>query len=385
MNKFLHDFLKVSVLFFLLATIGAGCIEIQEDTSGARTDGLPRLVSGCGDKVCDDFEKTSNKCPQDCNIAAIEEQEAPKEDPTKPLYVTIVLHNEEDKQGDVIKEQIPNYDGNKELLTFYTSTLRAFGEMVSGHGAKINFGSDWTFSDGITNFDNRFYLDMENMGHEIDAHAHESSVKYHEVRQKISTAGGTPTHIASGIAENSLTEHFTYFNKYYPEFNILWGIANPGHGDGESIAGWVWRPSENDWTKHDPMSKYIYIGGGERINSFKAIKRALDSRKPDRINTYTLFVSPRDFKADIGENRIPAEFSAEKDAYDYWANRIIWWDDLLYVLEEFVETGDIKYASLSEIANIYIENEENLTPHSESIPRSTAPISTRNRAEGYIR
>ena len=44
--------------------------------------------------------------------------------------------------------------------------------MAQSHGVKINFGSDWTFSNGVENFDPTFYSDMEAMGHEIDAHAH---------------------------------------------------------------------------------------------------------------------------------------------------------------------------------------------------------------------
>jgi hypothetical protein len=373
--------IKLGVLMLFITGMGAACIQVQEDTSGAQSEGLPKLVSGCGDQVCDSFEKSSGKCPQDCD--AVAEADIAKVDPTQPLYVTIILHNEEDKQNGEIKDNVPNYDGNKELLKFYTKSLRLFGETVASHGAKINFGSDWTFSDGVKSFDNRFYLDMENMGHEIDAHAHETSVQYHEVRRKISSAGGTPTHVASGLKESNIKDHLAYLDKYYPEFNILWGVANPGHGSGESIAGWVWRPDTNNWTKHNPKGRYIYIGGGERVNSLKAIKRALDNRKPNRINTYALFVSPRDFKGDIGEERIPEEWAAEKNSNEYWANRIIWWDDFLYELDSYVSSGDIKYAGLSEITNIYIQNEESLTPHSETLPRSSAPVTTRNRAEGY--
>ncbi|MBD3281290.1 hypothetical protein GF391_00910 [Candidatus Uhrbacteria bacterium] len=369
------------LLPLFILNLGAGCIDIQEDTSGTQSENLPKLVSGCGDNVCDEFEQKSGKCPQDCDTPNKEETA----DPTEPLYLTIVLHNEEDAQNGKIKDNVPNYDGNKELLKFYTKTLRAFAEMVAGHDAKINFGSDWTFSDGVKNFDNRFYLDIENLGHEIDAHAHESQVKYHEVRRRIQAAGGTPTHVASGLKEDNLTNHFAYLDKYYPEFNILWGIASPGHGAGEPIADWVWRPDTANWTHHDPEGKYIYIGGGERVNSLAAVERAIANRKPDRINTYALFISPRDFKADPGMKRIPDEWTADKNDPSYWTNRTIWWDDLLSQLDKYKASGELQYATLSEIADIYIQNEERLTPHNGAIPRSSAPATTRSRAEGYIR
>jgi len=71
-----------------------------------------------------------------------------------PLYLTIIIHNEEDMQeGTQPKDQIPDYDGDETLMLHFTMAVRAFATMAQEHGAKINFGSDWTFSKGVASFD----------------------------------------------------------------------------------------------------------------------------------------------------------------------------------------------------------------------------------------
>ncbi|MFZ6014742.1 MAG: hypothetical protein ACOYUZ_00065 [Patescibacteria group bacterium] len=60
-------FLGALILGCILA--GAGCIEVQEDTSGMRTKDIPRPISSCGDRLCDEIEASTGSCPRDCNPA----------------------------------------------------------------------------------------------------------------------------------------------------------------------------------------------------------------------------------------------------------------------------------------------------------------------------
>ncbi|MBU0596291.1 hypothetical protein KJ567_06380, partial [Candidatus Bipolaricaulota bacterium] len=130
-----------------------------------------------------------------------------------PLYLTIVVHNEEDTgRGVVPKANIPDYDGDPALMAHFASAMRTFAQMAAGHGARINFGSDWTFSRGVALYEPSFYTDLEAMGHEVDAHAHESSVLYREVREAIVTAGGHPTAVASGMDETTIQAELAYFS-----------------------------------------------------------------------------------------------------------------------------------------------------------------------------
>jgi len=78
-----------------------------------------------------------------------------------PLYITLVIHNEEDmSRGLLPKANIPDYDGDEGLMHHFASALRAFAEMAADHGARINFGSDWTFSRGVALYEPGFYADL---------------------------------------------------------------------------------------------------------------------------------------------------------------------------------------------------------------------------------
>jgi len=302
-----------------------------------------------------------------------------------PLYLTIVVHNEEDvSRGVVPKANIPDYDGNEAIMNHFAFVMRTFAQMAQDHGAKINFGSDWTFSRGVALYEPTFYTDLEEMGHEIDAHAHESSVLYHEVREEIVRAGGYATAVASGMDETTLQEQLEYFDAYYPEFQILWGVAIPSHTGGECTAGWVWRASRDDWTRHDPNGRYIVIGHGELVNGLDAIQTAIDNREADRINTYAVFVSPREFKAAPGTVGIDDEqWIAPTDSIHYWKHRIRWWDDFLAAIDPLVDEGLVQYASLTQIAEIFVGQEDQLAFDWTQVPRSDATMRIRNIKAGY--
>jgi hypothetical protein len=308
--------------------------------------------------------------------------DAPEELP--PLYLTIVIHNEEDmSRGVVPKTNIPDYDGDEALMHHFASAMRAFAEMAADHGARINFGSDWTFSRGVARFEPTFYTDLEALGHEIDAHAHQSSVPYHEVREEIVLPGGTPTRVASGLNEEEIQDQLDDLDVTYPEFRILWGVSLPGHGAGECVAPWAWRPSHDDWTVHDPDGRYIYIGHGELVNSIVAVRQAVDGRQADRVNTIALFVSPREFLAAEGEAGIAAQWTAPTDSIHYWENLLEWWDGLLDRIDILVETGVVQYATLTEITEVFVEQEAHLDFDFGGIPRSDASMRTRNLKAGY--
>ncbi|MBU1934698.1 hypothetical protein KKF04_01455, partial [Patescibacteria group bacterium] len=283
---------------------------------------LKDQLSQCGDNICQEIEEDLGKCPEDCEQLGLPRLAGgPPSDPqreteitafTSPLYFTIVMHTEEDTGScRNPKAQIPDYDGDENLMLHFTSAMREFGEMVASHSAKINMGNDWTFSNGVEKFDPTFYTDFEAMGHEIDAHAHESCINYEGVRQAIIDAGGTPTKVASGIKEDEITEELEYLDTLSPSFQILWGVASPGHNEGEEMSSWVWRPAKDDWTQHDPNGKYIHIGHGAYTNSIESVEEAIANLQPNTINTFAVFATPREFKAEMGTG-ISDDWSATK-------------------------------------------------------------------------
>ena len=286
-------------------------------------------------------------------------------------------------RGVVPKASIPDYDGDETLMHHFAAAMHAYAEMAATHGARINFGSDWTFSRGVARYEPSFYADLEALGHEIDAHAHQSSISYHDVRADIVLAGGTPTHVASGLNEEEIHVQLAGLDAVYPEFQILWGVSLPGHGAGECIAPWAWRPSHDDWTVHDPDGRYLYIGHGELVNSIVAVRQAVDGRHADRVNTIAVFVSPREFLAAAGEADIAEPWTAPIDSIHYWENRIEWWDRLLDQIDLLVRASAVQYASLTEIAEVFFDRESDLNFDFGEVPRSDASMRARNLRAGY--
>ena len=305
--------------------------------------------------------------------------------PPDDLFFTIIIHNEEDVGScRTPKAQIPDYDGSEAITLHFTSVLREFGEMVASHGARINYGTDWTFSQAVEKYDPTFYTDFEAMGHEIDAHAHESCNDhlYHDVRQDIINAGGSATSVASGMTENDIQDQMTYFDRYYPEFKILWGVAIADHTAGEEMSGWVWRPSRDNWLEHNPSGRYIHIGHGEYLNNLDYIEDAIDNRYDDRINTYAVFTKPREWLAETGTPGIPEQWTTTKKDDSYWENRLEWWDEFLSEIDKMRE---VEYATLTEIADIFETYEDQLDFDFDvdNHPRSETGGALRQSQAGY--
>jgi hypothetical protein len=301
------------------------------------------------------------------------------------LFLTIIIHSEEDVGScKNQKPQIPDYDGDETLTLHFTDVLREFGEMVESHGAKINYGTDWTFAQAVAKYDPDFFTDFEAMGHEIDAHAHESCDDhlYHDVQQDIIDAGGSPTTVASGMTEGEIQHQLTYFDRYYPEFSILWGVALAGHDEGEETSSWVWRPNRDNWLEHNPNGRYIHIGHGDYANSVDYVEDALANRYDNRINTYAVFTKPREWLAEIGTPGIPEQWTVTKKDPSYWENRLGWWDNFLTELDGL---DGVHYSTLTEIADIFVAYEDQLDFNfdTDNHPRSNIPGPTKNSQAGY--
>ena len=119
------------------------------------------------------------------------------------------------------------------------------------------------------------------------------------------------------------------------------------------------------------------------MNSLAAIRQAVTDRRADRVNTYAVFVSPREFLAAEGDPAVAAQWTAPTDSVQYWENKLAWWDDFLAQIDVLVDAGVVQYASLTEIAKVFEVLEEALDFGFDDVPRSDLSMRARSIKSGY--
>lgn len=292
-----------------------------------------------------------------------------------PLYISFIIHNEEDTRYGRPVNTEPDYDGNKHILKHFSMAMRELGKLTAKYGIKLDFGPDWTFIDGIKKYDPSFFQDMVNMGHRIEPHGHETMVLYGEIISRLEQFKIPVDPIASGFDESKIQEKMRYFDTLYPKISVLWGAAVPGHKGGEEQTGYVWRPSRDNWLLHDPNGKYIYIGHGTQWATVEGIKTAISQKDPGKINTYSLVGITRTFKADPGTSGIPEQWTAPRGDPENWYTRLQLYKQLFQQLDKLVKSGQIQYRCLMDVKEIFekYESKLDMSIDIDNIPRSTAP------------
>lgn len=112
------------------------------------------------------------------------------------------------------------------------------------------------------------------------------------------------------------------------------------------------------------------------MNGLAAIRQAVADRRTDRVNTYAVFVSPREFFAAEGDPNMVTQWTAPIDSIDYWESKLLWWDNFLTQIDVLADAGAVQYASLTEIAAIFEVREASLD--FGEVPRSDLSMRARN-------
>ena len=159
--------IKSFVVLIILMALGIGAFFIFQKTSPTEQMPLIEKVGGCGDNICDKFEKANlNVCPSDCASANIEDKElhqCPQYIPPAPSF----YENCENKGGSVeagekndkgcqmppqcilpelgLKTANVTVDYTKELGNF---SLFLFGNNTTGSPA-VDLGFKFTLSGGV--------------------------------------------------------------------------------------------------------------------------------------------------------------------------------------------------------------------------------------------
>ncbi len=196
-----------------------------------------------------------------------------------PLRVSIVSHNEEStRRTSGYLENQSYYLSNREMV-------RQLALIIKAKGATWNFQSDWTFLQAVARYDtasvtattngkNIVRWLVEDLGFEVDPHAHESRYNYADVAYLHEQLGVTPSRLVGGFlfspADNPQGwEHHEngIFGRMYPAYfwraDILWGAATALHQGADDETYGIWHPKDkNNFSVNDNARRLVHIGGG---------------------------------------------------------------------------------------------------------------------------
>ncbi len=196
------------------------------------------------------------------------------------IYITIVSHNEE--PGKLFDD----FTQDREYYLSHREAIRNFALMLNRNSVKgYDFQSDWCFLQGClkweddavkanTNGKNIIQWLAEDMGFEIDPHAHESQYNYADVAYLIDSCGVIPPPVVGGFiyypVEESIFDRFLspiegwkYNYTWTPQ--ILWGAATYGHQGPDDRSSGIWKPKDKaNFYTHDNAQHLVYVGGYQR-------------------------------------------------------------------------------------------------------------------------
>ncbi|MEA1892912.1 MAG: DUF4214 domain-containing protein [Campylobacterota bacterium] len=261
----------------------------------------------------------------------------------EPVFVSVVLHYEE------------SFNSMRPRFFEHRENLIALAVFLEENGIKLNLQPDWAFMQAVedleddvmrlsTNGKNILRYLVEDLGHEIDPHAHEHRYNYADVAYMIQNLGVTPSNIVGGLIvdppEDSKYDYLlspidaSSFD-YTWQAQWLWGSGTSGHTHDTAASG-IWRPQgtynfyENDDDASLPcIGKYT-----NEIDGIYDIIQKIENEEveADRMLTATIFIGQGEVVS--MKNQIQLE---------------------LETLKEYEEQKKLIFAPLSEVAQSWQE------------------------------
>src|SRR3989344_106744 len=306
----------------------------------------PASQGSCGDGACQAIERQKGTCSEDCG-------NPPNTTGTSSnvIYVSIVTHNEEPLSG-----QYPDFVSDEDAFWEHREALVNFAKMLNEEGVEYNYQSDWNFLLAATMYDkgtsstngkNFLRYLKEDLGVEIDPHAHETQYNYADFAYLINQLGVAPSRTVGGFLasppEQSKEEYFRQSLKgvKYPDYSwkaeILWGAGTAQHKDDEGIsASGIWRPKDNENFLVNDNSALPHIGGYNPTN-WQGLNDLVEKQKngeleEGKIYTQTIFA---------GQNNMLQSSYIED------------FRQQIQSLSEYTDAGLIKWVGLKEVISIW--------------------------------
>lgn len=232
----------------------------------------------------------------------------PGTDQTACIYVSIVTHNEEPT-----RPEHPRFLEDREVFLRHRAAIVRFARMLHEEQVKYNFQSDWNFllaaltydrGTDETNGKNLLRFLKEDLGFEVDPHAHEKVYSYADVAYLIEALGVQPSHLVGGLLamppDRCKLEYLwrpVAGRKYDYVWKAegLWGGGTSLHVNEEALwVSGIWKPRDNEsFLIHDPGAPLPHIGGfktdWEGLEVQLGLLRA-GRLGPGKVYTQTIFI-----------------------------------------------------------------------------------------------
>jgi len=269
-----------------------------------------------------------------------------------PIYVSIVTHNEQPRS-----QSDPSYSEDPKYFMHNRDATVEFARLLYSEGVKYNFQSDWDFVLGVLKFDqgshstgdkNVLRYLAENLGFEVDPHAHETRYSYADVAHLHEEAEVPVSQLAGGFIalppEDSKLEYLwnpVRGRQFHCEWRAeaVWGGGTSNHLNEEQLwVSGIWKPMDNDhFLTHSEHAPLPHIGGYMR--GWDGLRDLLDHQAagnldPSMLYTQTVFVPQRELARPEYVDQFRAELSAITDE---------------------IADGRVRWVGLSEVLRIWEE------------------------------
>lgn len=281
------------------------------------------------------------------------------------IHISIVSHNEEPS----LKQ--PDYLADEDLFWDYRDALVEWATMLHEEGVIYNWQSDWNFLMAIDEYDtgtestngkNVAVWMQEDLGFEIDPHAHESKYNYADVAYLMEKIGVEPSGIVGGYlaapVENSKVEYlqnpiegWVYDTVWTPE--AIWGGGTGNHINEEGLwASGIWRPASSTDYFTDDASAIPSIGNYSR--DWDGLRDLIAMQENGELvagEIYTISIMS-DQRSFFEDPTYIEDFRTELESF-----------------QSYADEGIIEWAGLSEVLNIWetlYDSEPNILHYDES-------------------
>ncbi|MFQ5596189.1 MAG: hypothetical protein ACE5HA_18765, partial [Anaerolineae bacterium] len=207
----------------------------------------------------------------------------------------------------------PDFVNDEPAFWQHRNALVQFADMLHANGVMFNYQSDWNFLQAVAKYDtgtpetngkNVVRYIKEDLGFEVDPHAHQTLFNYADVAYLIEALGVVPSHTVGGMIvhppEDSILEQFwqPITGRQYPTYTwqaeILWGGGTRLHVDEESLwASGVWKPKDRyHFLDHDAAAPLPNVGnyGGRWENLDRLLQLQQAGELEDKIHTSSIVV-----------------------------------------------------------------------------------------------